>query len=131
MDIFKIFDDLRYFKIEYNEKVTDDDIMLIKEIIADSFDLNKKINIAKPVILPKEIEFDCEHSQNYASMYLHTKNQKGLLAYVIEIFDDMSIDIASAKILTVKNRARNMFLIEKDGNFCNNIKLISKKLTQG
>ncbi len=131
MDIFKIFDDLKYFKIEYNEKVMDDDIMLIKEIIADSFDLNKKINIAKPVILPKEIEFDCEHSQNYASMYLHTKNQKGLLAYVIEIFDDMSIDIASAKISTVKNRARDMFLIEKDGNFCNNIKLISKKLTQG
>lgn len=131
MDIFKIFDDLKYFKIEYNEKVTDDDIMLIKEIIADSFDLNKKINIAKPTILPKEIEYDCEHSQNYALMYLHTKNQKGLLAYVIEIFDDMSIDIASAKILTVKNRVRDMFLIEKDGNFCNNIKLISKKLTQG
>lgn len=131
MDIFKIFDDLKYFKIEYKEKVTDDDLMSIKGIIADSFNPSKKADIQKPHILPKEIEFDCEHSQNYASMYLHTKNQKGLLAFVIEIFDDLSIDIASAKILTIKNRTRDMFLIEKDVNFCNNIKLISKKLTQG
>jgi [protein-PII] uridylyltransferase len=131
MDIFKIFDDLKYFKIEYNEKVTDDDLMIIKSIIADSFDPNKKADIQRPEILPKEIEFDCEHSQNYVSMYLHTKNQKGLLAFVLEIFDDLSIDVASAKILTAKNRARDMFLIEKDGKICNNIKLIRKKLTQG
>lgn len=131
MDIFKIFDNLKYFKIEYREKVTDDDLMIIKSTIIDSFNPNKKTDIPKPQIQPKEIEFDCEHSQNYASMHLHTKNQKGLLAFVIEIFDDLSIDIASAKILTIKNRTRDMFLIEKDVNFCNNIKLISKKLTQG
>ncbi len=131
MDIFKIFDNLKYFKIEYKEKVTDDDLIIIKSTIIDSFNPNKKTDIPKPQIQPKEIEFDCEHSQNYASMHLHTKNQKGLLAFVIEIFDDLSIDIASAKILTIKNRTRDMFLIEKDVNFCNNIKLISKKLTQG
>ena len=104
MDIFKIFDNLKYFKIEYKEKVTDDDLMIIKSTIVDSFDPNKKTDIPKPQIQPKEIEFDCEHSQNYASMHLHTKNQKGLLAFVIEIFDDLSIDIASAKILTIKNQ---------------------------
>jgi [protein-PII] uridylyltransferase len=131
MDIFKIFDDLKYFKIEYNEKVTSEEIALIRDCIAESFNPKRKLSIPKPIILIKEIEFDCEHSQNYASMYLHTKNQKGLLAYVLEVFDEMDIDIASAKISTVKNRVRDMFLIEKDRNFCNNIKLISKKLTQG
>ena len=39
------------------------------------------------------------------------------------------IDIATAKIHTLKNRVKDMFLIEKNGNFCHNVDTITDKLT--
>ncbi|MGW8169724.1 MAG: [protein-PII] uridylyltransferase family protein [Sulfurovaceae bacterium] len=130
MEICKLFDNLKYFKIDYTTKITDEDMDILDEIIKLSFDPSLQITIKKPTILNSEIDIDCEHSQHYASMYLHTKNQKGLLAYIIDIFDDLGIDIASAKIHTIKNRTRDLFLIEKNGNFCHNIELIIQKLTE-
>jgi len=130
MEISKLFDNLKYFKIDYTTKITVDDMDIIDEIIKLSFDPSLQTSIKKPEILRSEIDINCEHSQHYASMYLHTKNQKGLLAYIIDIFDDLGIDIASAKIHTIKNRTRDLFLIEKNGNFCHNIELIIQKLTE-
>ena len=40
------------------------------------------------------------------------------------------MDIASAKIYTIKNRTKDTFLIEKDGNFCQNKDIIIEKLTK-
>jgi [protein-PII] uridylyltransferase len=130
MEISKLFDNLKYFKIDYTTKITVDDMDIIDEIVKLSFDPSLQTSIKKPEILRSEIDINCEHSQHYASMYLHTKNQKGLLAYIIDIFDDLGIDIASAKIHTIKNRTRDLFLIEKNGNFCHNIELIIQKLTE-
>jgi len=130
MEISKLFDNLKYFKIDYTTKITDDDMDIVDEIIKLSFDPSLQANIKKPTILRSEIDINCEHSQHYASMYLHTKNQSGLLAYIIDIFDSLNIDIASAKIHTIKNRTRDLFLIEKNGNFCHNIELIIQKLTE-
>ncbi len=130
MEISKLFDNLKYFKIDYTTKITDDDMDIVDEIIKLSFDPSLQANIKKPAILRSEIDINCEHSQHYASMYLHTKNQSGLLAYIIDIFDSLNIDIASAKIHTIKNRTRDLFLIEKNGNFCHNIELIIQKLTE-
>ena len=64
-------------------------------------------------------------------MHLNSLNQKGLLAFVIDMFDEMGIDIVTAKIHTLKNRTRDMFLIEKNGNFCHNVDIIIEKLTKG
>jgi len=130
MEISKLFDNLKYFKIDYTTKITVDDMDIIDEIIKLSFDPSLQTSIKKPEILRSEIDINCEHSQHYASMYLHTKNQKGLLAYIVDIFDTLDIDIASAKIHTIKNRTRDLFLIEKNGNFCHNIELIIQKLTE-
>ena len=77
----------------------------------------------------EDIDVDCEHSPTYALMHLKSKNQKGLLAYIIEMFDEMEIDIVTAKVHTLKNRVRDMFLIEKNGNFCHNVDKIIEKLT--
>ena len=62
-------------------------------------------------------------------MHLKSMNQKGLLAYIIDLFDSMDIDIVTAKVHTIKNRVRDMFLIEKNGNFCHNVDIIVDKLT--
>jgi [protein-PII] uridylyltransferase len=129
MDICKLFDDLKYFKIDFSIKVDKEDILLIEEILHNSFDDSKKSILYMPVIAKQEIEIDCDHSQSYAMMRLHTANQKGLLAYIINMFDELGIDIVSAKIHTLKNSVRDIFLIEKNGNFCHNTDKIIDKLT--
>jgi len=129
MDICKLFDNLKYFKINFSTKVDSEDIILIEEILHNSFDDSKKSSLHMPTIRKEELEIDCDHSKSYALMRLHTMNQKGLVAYIINIFDEIGIDISSAKIHTIKNRVRDMFLIEKNGNFCHNTNTIIDKLT--
>jgi len=61
-------------------------------------------------------------------MRLKCPNQKGLFAYVISIFDELNIDIASAKLNTIKNRVDDIFLIEKNSNFCKQKDTLIEKL---
>ena len=129
MDICKLFNELKYFKIDFAGKVDKSEIDLIRSIIEDSFNNKKKSLPHIPSIKKEDIDIDCEHSKTYAIMHLKCKNQKGLLAYVIDLFDGIGIDIVTAKVHTLKNRVRDMFLIEKNGNFCHNVNTIIEKLT--
>ena len=128
MEIFKLFNELKYFKMEFNEKIQDDEIPYIENLINESFDKNKKTTLKKPLILANEISLDCDHSKTYAQLTLNAKDQQGLMAYMISIFDEYGLDISSAKIQTIKNRARNLFLIEKQGDLCENKDEILKLL---
>jgi [protein-PII] uridylyltransferase len=129
MDICKLFDGLKYFKIDFSETVDVEDIGFIEEMIHNAFKIGQSSTLKIPHIQSDEIKIDCEHSKTYALMHLDCKDQKGLLAYIIYIFDQMSIDIATAKIHTLKNRVKDMFLIERNGNFCHNVDTIIDKLT--
>ena len=130
MEIAKLFDGLKYFKIDYISKIDAEDINRVEKIIENSFDATLKAEIKKPVIYTKEIAINFDYSQSYLSMHINTKNQMGLIAYVAGIIDEYGMDISSAKIQTNKNRAIDLFLIEKNGNFRHNMKLILKKLTE-
>ena len=129
MDICKLFNNLKYFKIDFAQSVSEEEVGFIEEMIHNAF--NSAIETATPNahIQKSEIDIDCEHSKTYAIMHINSKDQKGLLAYIIDMFDDMGIDIVTAKVHTLKNRARDMFLIEKNGNFCHNVDTIIEKLT--
>jgi len=129
MDVCKLFDDLKYFRIDFSETVSHEEAGFIEEMIHDAFTSGFNTTPKIPTILPNEISIDCEHSKTYAVMYLNCKDQKGLLAFVIYLFDSMGIDIVTAKVHTLKNRVRDMFLIEKNGNFCHNVETITDKLT--
>jgi [protein-PII] uridylyltransferase len=131
MDICKLFNELKYFKIDFAQQVSKEELGFIEEFIEYSFKESYENIQYIPSIHQEDIDIDCEHSQTYAIMHLKSKNQKGLLAYVIEMFDDMGIDIVTAKVHTLKNRVRDMFLIEKNGNFCHNTDKIIEKLTGG
>lgn len=124
MNIFKLFDDKKCFEIQFTEKVDEGDLLFIEEIINASFDMNKKTNIKQPKVLEKEIEIDCNHTSYLASMKVHASDQKGLLAYITNIFDDFNVEIESAKLYSNRGRARDLFLIEKNGNFCMNTEKI-------
>ncbi len=131
IDIFKLFNEMKYFKIEFLENIEEGDIPLLKEYVENSFDMSRKINLKVPEIYPQDITINCDHSKSYASMNTDIKDQKGLMAYIISTFDKFGIDIASTKVQTIKNRAKNLFLIEKNGNFCiNEEKLASILVTK-
>ena len=130
MDIFAVGQGTKYFKIGFLENVQSDEVHFIQEIIENAFDMRKKTRLPTLVLKKQEIDIFCEHSNSYARMKVNCKDQKGLIANIIGIFDDMGIDIASAKIQTIKNRARNLFLIEKNGKFCDSQDIIIEKLTQ-
>jgi [protein-PII] uridylyltransferase len=118
MDICKLFDDLKYFRIDFSETISHEEAGFIEEMIQEAFVPGLTHTTKKPIIHPDEIKIECDHSKTYALMHLDCKDQKGLLAYIIYLFDEIGIDIATAKIHTLKNRVKDMFLIEKNGNFC-------------
>lgn len=126
MEIFKLFDNKKYFKIEFNEDMSDDEAHYVKQLIDESFDMSKTTSLTKPIILENEIDLDCEHSKSYAKMTINAKNQKGMMAYIMSVFDQEGIDVANAKIVTIKNRARNLILMEKKVNLCENKENILK-----
>ncbi|MDR0408061.1 MAG: nucleotidyltransferase, partial [Campylobacteraceae bacterium] len=128
MDIFKLFDNIKFFKIEFSKKAENSELLRIQSLIKESFSEGKKAQIKKPIILKGEINLDCNHSKSLAKITLNAKDQSGLMAYIISLFDEYKIDIASAKIQTIKHRARNLFLIEKDDKVCDNAKKVIELL---
>ncbi len=130
MDICKLFNGIKYFKLEFNEVIDNSELIMIEEIIIKALTTKKPLTLPRPNILEKEIKIECNHSNEHAMMTINCKNQKGILCYIINIFDNLSIDITSAKIYSKTNRVNDLFLIEKNGNFCNNIDLIIKELTK-
>jgi len=128
MDICKLFDGKKYFKIDFGESVENHEIIMIETYIKESFDLTKKAKLPTLTITKKNIDIECNHSQNYAKMLLKIDDTRGLLAYIMTLFDAIGVDIASAKIHTQKKRVQDLFLIEKNGNFCHNVDMIMEKM---
>jgi [protein-PII] uridylyltransferase len=128
MDIFTLFDGIKYFKIEFLQRPLEGTMEQIELIVEEAFDMEKKLNLPKPIIKPGEITLDCDHSIHYAQLNLNTANQRGLLAYFVQLFDEAQINIATAKIHTNKNMTRDHFLIEKQNRMCDNAREIIEKL---
>lgn len=131
MEVFKLYNELKYFRIDFNEKINENEIEIIHSIIEQAFDMEQKFKLPSVVIPENSISIDCNHSKTYASMCLIAPNQKGLLAFIMSKMDKLSINIATAKIHTIKNRAQDSFLIEKMDNLCQNSEIIIKDLIQG
>ena len=130
LSVAKLFDGLKYFKIDFNEVIKEGELPQLERIIFDSINPSAQVKLTKPEINPNEIEIDCEHSREYGVLRLRTRDQRGLLAFVTHLFDQLEIDIVSTKIHTSKYRVNDLFLIEKDGNFCHNTEEIIKELTE-
>ena len=129
MGIYKLFDDKKFFEISFDQKLDEEDLLFIEQIIEDSFDMSKVIKLKKPNILKNEIIINCNHTEELALMKLETKDQKGLFSYIAKVFDDFDIEINSAKIQSNRGKANDLFLISKNGNFCLNKDNIVEILT--
>ena len=131
MEVFTLFDQVKYFKIDFLQSATPDMYETIREIVEESFDMTRSVKLETPVIKPDEITLDCEHSKNYAELAVYTANQRGLLAFIIQCFDALGMQIAAAKIHSTKHRARDHFLIEKTPRMCDNADRLTTLLCKG
>lgn len=120
MDIYRLFDGAKYFRIEFHGRAGEEDMDDLSMLIEQSFQIVEPIKLRQVDILKKEISINPDHSLGLAEVRLNAKDQKGLLAHVSKVFDDLGIEIVTAKINTYKKRVRDMFLIEKNENFWNN-----------
>ncbi len=130
MEITKLFDDLKYFKIDFAEPLPAEEMSRLDGLIREAFAGDTPASFVRPEIARGAFEIDCDHTREYATLRLRTRDQKGLLAYVIHRFDAHGIDIASTKIHTIKGKVNDLFLIEKNGNFCHNIENLIAELTE-
>jgi [protein-PII] uridylyltransferase len=130
MEIFTLFDGLKYFKIEFIKSVDDSEVANIENIIENAFDMSKEVRLKAIEVKKEEISIDCEHSKTHAEIKIHTSNQTGLLAYVMHKFELMQINIVTAKIHSSKYKVRDIFLMEKQNNICDNVAKIYELLSQ-
>jgi len=130
MEIFTLFDDIKYFRIDFIESVSEDEIVHIESIINNAFDMQKVVKLKEIKIKREEITLDCEHSLTHAELTIQTANQLGLLAYVMDAFEKLKINIVTAKIHSTKYKAQDSFLIDKNSDICNNVEEIYKLLSR-
>ncbi|QOP40868.1 HD domain-containing protein [Sulfurimonas marina] len=130
MEIFTLFDNVKYFKIDFKYNVDPTIIEDIKTMVEDAFDMSKEVKLRDIEIKKSDITIDFDHSLTDAEINIQTKNQIGLLAYVMHKFEQLNINIVSAKIHSSKFKVRDSFLMEKQNNICNNADEIYKFLTK-
>lgn len=130
MEIFTLFDDIKYFKIEFIQNVDSNVLVEVQDIIDNAFDMSKEAKLKEIHIKREEISIDCEHSLTHAELAIHTANQIGLLAYVMHKFEELHINIITAKIHSSKYKVRDSFLMEKQNNICNNVEKIYELLSK-
>ena len=129
MEIFTLFDGVKYFKIEFIKNVEGSELVEVQDIIDAAFDMTKEVHLRKVIIKKSEISIDCEHSMTHAELAIHTSNQLGLLAYVMHKFEELHINVVTAKIHSTKHKVRDSFLMEKQNNICNNVTKIYEALS--
>ncbi|QOP46078.1 HD domain-containing protein [Sulfurimonas paralvinellae] len=129
MEIFTLFDGVKYFKIDFIKNVHGNELVEVQDIIDNAFDMDREVPLKKVKIKKEEINIDCEHSKTHAELTIHTQNQMGLLAYVMYRFEEMQINIVTAKIHSSKHKVRDSFLMEKQNKICDNIQKIYETLS--
>lgn len=130
MEIITLFDDIKYFKIEFIKNVEGSELVEVENIINNAFDMSWSIELKDIKITKKEITMDCEHSLTHAELSVNTTNQRGLLAYIMDCFEKLNINIVSAKIHSTKHKVRDTFLMGKQNDICDNEDKIYELLTK-
>lgn len=128
MDIFRLYDGKKYFKLEFAKDIMDEEIARVEKVIEKALVIEKLKQLSHIHLHRDEITMNCDHSKNFATMTISCVNQDGLMSYLMGIFDRLGIEIVSAKVYTYRNQVEDLFLIEKNGNFCINQELIVDEL---
>ena len=117
MGIYKLYDNKKFFRIQFDKNVDISDLPYLNEIIEQSLDMSRQISFKKPNILKSEIQIDCNHTEDLALISINTTNQQGLFGFIALILDQFGVEINSAKIYTKANKVNDMLLVEKNDKF--------------
>jgi [protein-PII] uridylyltransferase len=128
MEIFTLFNDIKYFKIEFQNNIDIDELIELEQVIENAFDMTRKVKLQDIHLKRECITIDRDHSLTHAEVAINTTNQRGLLAFVMSVFEELGINIITAKIHSSKYRVRDSFLMEKQKEICNNVDKIYELL---
>lgn len=129
MEIFELFDNKFFVKLQYNKKVNPSLYASLEARIIQAL-CDKELACApRPLILPSEV--GCEIGDEYAKISIKAKDSRGFMAYILSAFERFSLRLANARIQTIKNRTRNLYLIELDEDFERNFKDFENFITKG
>lgn len=128
MEIYELFDDKFFAKLKYSKKADQNEIKSMQNMIISALCDKTKPNLTKPEIKQNEFKFEPSYSQNYAKITINAKNQRGFMAFILSIFEKFDLKVANARIQTIKNRTRNLFLVEKTQNLEEIFNQIQKNL---
>ncbi|HGH3985660.1 TPA: nucleotidyltransferase [Campylobacter coli] len=116
MNFFELFDNKIYLRFEYDNIISDEQKLKLCELLNSNlsgFNLKK---IKKPIINKDELKLDLNYSKMYAKLGLNTKDQQGLMAYLMNVFNELELVLCAAKIQTIRQRTRNTFIFQKNEN---------------
>ncbi|EGN9044611.1 nucleotidyltransferase [Campylobacter coli] len=116
MNLFELFDDKIYLRFEYDNIITDEQKNKLCELLNSNLSGFSSRKIKKPIIKKDELKLDLNYSKIYAKLSLNTKDQQGLMAYMMNIFNELDLVLSAAKIQTIRQRTRNTFIFQKNEN---------------
>lgn len=115
MSFFPLFDEKVYLKFEYANEVNDAKKAEFAALLEKNLHAQKK-GLKKPMIKKDELKLDLGYSKTYAKLNLNTKDQQGLMAFVMSVFNELGLVLSAAKIQTIRQRTRNTFYLQKTPN---------------
>ncbi|TXE78270.1 nucleotidyltransferase [Campylobacter peloridis] len=114
MSFFELFDEKIYLKFEYSDIVSNTQKESLENLLNSKLHTKVQKQLKKPSIKKDELKLDMNYSKSYAKITLNTKDQKGLMAYVMDVLAKYDIALSAAKIQTIKERTRNVLILHKN-----------------
>ncbi len=115
MSFFQLFDDKVYLKFEYANEVSEGQKERYAELLQRNLKTHKN-DFKKISIKKDELKLDLGYSKTYAKLNLNTKDEQGLMAFVMKAFNEQGLTLSAAKIQTIRQRTRNTFYLQKTPN---------------
>lgn len=115
MSFFQLFDDKVYLKFEYANEVSEGQKERYAELLQKNLKAHKN-DFKKISIKKDELKLDLGYSKTYAKLNLNTKDEQGLMAFVMKAFNEQGLTLSAAKIQTIRQRTRNTFYLQKTPN---------------
>lgn len=129
MSFFPLFNDKIYLKFEYVDTISDAQKKSLEELLQKSLNHIEKRKLKKPSIKKDELKFDFEYSKTYVKLNLNTKDTRGLMAYLMRVFNEFKLVLSAAKIQTIRARTRNTFYFLKTPELMQNEQRLITTLT--
>lgn len=114
MSFYELFGDKIYLKFEYENIINETQKEKLLTLLNTNLNSNYKKKIKTPIIKKDEVKLDLNYSKTYAKLNLNTKDQQGLMAFIMNIFRGYDLHLSTAKIQTIRQRTRNSFIFEKN-----------------